>query len=102
MERHGGRLWPTLTAERHAVYEVDLLPEASSSATALPAAARKILEEFLEVLEIQPYAGDFYRPPDSDLRTAVLASGQLLVIWLVLDDQSLVEVVRVMWLGSHE
>jgi hypothetical protein len=54
----------------------------------------------LGLLEIEPYTGDLYRPPDSDLRTAVIADGRLLVIWLVLDDQDQVEVVRIIWSGN--
>ena len=54
----------------------------------------------LGLLEIEPYTGDLYRPPDSDLGTAVIADGGLLVIWLVLDNQDQVEVVRIIWSGN--
>ncbi len=52
------------------------------------------------LLEIEPYTGDLYRPPDSDLRTAVIADGRLLVIWLVLEDRDQVEFVRIIWSGN--
>lgn len=76
------------------------LDEARAVAAALPLETKKILAELLGLLEIEPYTGDLYRPPDSDLRTAVIADGRLLVIWLVLDDQDQVEVVRIIWSGN--
>lgn len=82
------------------MFQVNLLDEAWAAALALPVGPRKILAEFLDLLELEPHTGQLYRPPDSDLRTAAMADGQLLVIWLVLEDQDRVEVVRVMWSGG--
>ena len=82
------------------MFDVHLLDEARAVAAALPLETKKILAELLGLLEIEPYTGDRYRPPDSDLRTAVIADGRLLVIWLVLEDQDQVEVVRIIWSGN--
>jgi len=65
-----------------------------------PSRPRRSSPNFSDYSEIEPYTGDLYRPPDSDLRTAVIADGRLLVIWLVLDDQDQVEVVRIIWSGN--
>jgi hypothetical protein len=81
------------------VFQVNLFDEARAVATALPYDLRKVFDEFLDLLELEPHTGELYRPPDSDLRTAVLAEGRVLVIWLVLDDQARVEVLRVVWSG---
>jgi hypothetical protein len=51
-------------------------------------------------LVIEPNAGRLYRGPGSDLRTIALADGQLLVVWLVLDSQQRVDVLRLLWLGD--
>lgn len=67
-----------------------------------PSAPRKLLAEFLDLLELEPRTGQLHRPPDSDLRTAAMADGRLLVIWLVLEDQDRVEVVRVTWSGGED
>lgn len=82
------------------MFQVNLSDEARSTRAALTTDARKVLEEFLELLEIQPQAGEPYRPPDSDLRTASIADGLLLVIWLFLEDPDRVEVLRVVWLST--
>jgi hypothetical protein len=79
------------------VFEVNLLDEAWATAAALPSGLRKVFDEFLDLLELEPHTGELYLPPDSDLRTAVIAAGRILVVWLVLDGQDRVEVVRVMW-----
>jgi len=82
------------------MFDVHLLDEARAVAAALPLETKKILAELLGLLEIEPYTGDLYRPPDSDLRTAVIADGRLLVIWLVLEDRDQVEFVRIIWSGN--
>lgn len=40
--------------------------------------------------------------PGSDLRTIAVADGELLVVWLVLDAQQRVEVLRLVWLGGSD
>lgn len=92
----GDRRTGRLSANR--VYQVNLFDEVRSTVAAIQSDARKVFEEFVELLEIEPRTGELYRPPDSDLRTAVIADGRLLVVWLVLEDQDRVEVVRVLWL----
>ena len=78
------------------MYQVNLFDEVRATVAAVPADARKAFTEFAELLELEPHTGELYRRPDSDLRTAVIAEGRLLMIWLVLEDQDRVEVVRVM------
>ena len=82
------------------VYEVNLFDEVRDTLRSLPPDVVKAVEEFTDQLGTQPWTGEPYRLPDSDLRTAVVADGRLLIIWLVLDDQNRVEVVRAMWLGD--
>jgi hypothetical protein len=81
-------------------HQVNLFDEVRAVVATLPVDARKVFYELVELLEIQPHAGEPYRPPDSDLRTAVLADGRLLVVWLILDSQDRVEVLRVMHLDG--
>jgi len=82
------------------VYEVNLLHEARDALAGLPADAVKALAELLDLLTIQPYAGRLYGAPGSDLRTITVADGRILTVWLVLEHQQRVEVLRVLWLGD--
>lgn len=42
-----------------------------------------------------------YRGPGSDLRTVALADGRLLLVWLVLEDQRRVEILRIVWVSGR-
>ena len=82
------------------MYQVNLSDEARDTASHLPHHALTALAEFLDLLNLQPYAGRLYRGPGSDLRTITTANGQLLAVWLVLDEPPRVEILRLIWLGQ--
>jgi hypothetical protein len=84
------------------VYEVNLLDEARTTLAGLAPDALKSLAELVDLLAIQPYAGRLYGRPGSDLRTIALADGRILAVWLVLEDQQRVEVLRILWLGDMD
>jgi hypothetical protein len=75
------------------VYEVNLSDEARATAGQLPHHAIKALAELVDLLTVQPYTGRLYRGPGSDLRTISIAGDDLLVVWLVIDSQQLVEIL---------
>jgi hypothetical protein len=81
------------------VYEVNLSDEARDTAGHLPHDALAALAELLDLLSLQPHAGRLYRGPGSDLRTITTANGQLLAVWLVLEEPPRVEILRLIWLG---
>jgi plasmid stabilization system protein ParE len=84
------------------VYEVNLFDEARTTLAGLPPDALKSLAELFDLLAIQPYAGRLYGRPSSDLRTIALADGRILAVWLVLEDQQRVEILRILWLGDTD
>jgi hypothetical protein len=77
------------------LYEVYLSDEARDVVGHLVGDALKSFAELVDLLTLDPHAGLPYREPDSDLRTITIADGHLLVVWLVLDDQQRVELLRV-------
>lgn len=81
------------------MYEVNLSGEARDTVSHLPLGPLKELAEFLDLLSLDPYVGNLYRRSGSDLRTAAVAGDELLVVWLVLESQERVEVLRLVWLG---
>lgn len=82
------------------MYEVNLSDEARTTAGQLPHDAIKAFAELVDVLALQPFIGRLYRGPGSDLRTISVAGGELLVVWLVIDSQQRVEILRLLWLGA--
>jgi plasmid stabilization system protein ParE len=82
------------------VYQGNLLDEVRDAVAELPPDALKGLAELLDLLSIQPHAGRLYGAPGSDLRTIAVADGRVLAVWLVLEDQERVEVLRVLRLGD--
>lgn len=82
------------------MYEVTFSEEARAGAAALPHDALKTLADLVDLLAADPGVGRPYRGPGSDLRTIAVADGELLVVWLVLDAQLRVEVLRLVWLGG--
>jgi hypothetical protein len=83
------------------VYEVNRTDEARAATAALPVDALKALAELVDVLVLDPHVGGPYHEPDSDLRTIMLADGDLLAVWLVLEAQHRVELLRLLWLGAE-
>jgi hypothetical protein len=82
------------------VYEVNLSDEARTTAGQLPHHAIKALAELVDVLALQPFIGPLYRGPGSDLRTVSNAGSELLVVWLVIDSQQRLEILRLVWLRA--
>lgn len=58
--------------------------------------------ELVTLLEVAPWGGDSYdrKRPDANMRTHTFGShGEGLMIYLILDDQRRVVVLRVLWAG---
>jgi len=84
------------------VYEVTFSEEARAGATVLPRDALKALADLIDLLAVDPEVGRPYRGPSRDLRTIVIADGELLAVWLVLETQQRVEVLLLLWLGGPQ
>lgn len=82
------------------MYEVGLSEEARVAAGELPHHALKALAGYIDQLMLQPESGTPL--PRSRKRPGTVArlDGLLLVIWLVLDTQQQVEILRLIWLGD--
>jgi hypothetical protein len=84
------------------VYIVDSDPEALEQVAVLPAPALGSYAEVLAVLGVAPWGGrPFNRQrPDSNLRTHTFGKqGEDVVVYLILDRQRRVVVLRVLWLA---
>jgi hypothetical protein len=85
------------------VYSVEWEQPALDQLAALPAAALPHVAELGAVLEVAPWSGEAYgqQRPDAAMRTEVFGPHGLgLIVYLVLDDQRRVVVLRVLWAGS--
>jgi hypothetical protein len=83
------------------VYRVETDQDALPEVEALPRAALSRYAEVLSLLEIAPWSGDSYNlaRPDGAMRTITFGEDvQGLVVYLVLEDQRRVVVLRVLWL----
>ncbi|MFI6883838.1 hypothetical protein [Streptosporangium canum] len=76
---------------------------AADQVAALPKEVLPALAEVFALLEVQPWAGRSLNPdrnPDAAVRTHPFGgSGLGGVVYLILDDQRLVEVLEIVWLG---
>jgi hypothetical protein len=84
------------------VYSVEWEQPAREQAEALPAGALPSYAELVTLLEIGPWSGEPYNSerPDASIRTHVFGGhAEGLVIYLILDDQRRVVVLRVIWAG---
>jgi len=84
------------------VYRIRNHPEASGQIAALPDEALEAYAQVLGVLELVPWNGMPHNNdnPDGSMRQVVFGlSSQGYVIYLILEDQRLVDVLRVVWLG---
>jgi hypothetical protein len=82
------------------VYSVDIDSEVDEQISALPEAALPSLAELMVLLEIAPWSGNAYnrKRPDANMRTQTFGTDhEGLVIYLVIEDQRRVSVVRVIW-----
>jgi hypothetical protein len=82
------------------VYTVDLDPVAQQQAEALPATAINLFLELRAVLEVDPWSGRPLNPDNPKANILTRAFGGLgLAVYLILDEQRLVYIVRIDWLG---
>jgi glycerate kinase len=82
------------------VYELGIDPEAAGDIGGLPASALALFAEVLSLLEIAPWSGQAYnrRRPDGNMRAVPFGrNGEGIVVYLILEDQLRVAVLRVMW-----
>ena len=84
------------------MYELETDPEAVGDLQGLPASALVPYAEALALLEVTPWSGEAYnrQRPDGNMRVVPFGpSREGLVVYLILEDQRRVAVLRVMWLG---
>lgn len=84
------------------MYELETDPEAVDDLQGLPASALAPYAEVLSLLEVTPWSGRAYnrQKPDGSMRVVPFGpKGEGLVVYLILEDQRRVAVLRVMWLG---
>lgn len=82
------------------MYELEIDPEATGDIGGLPASALARFAEVLSLLEIAPWSGQAYNRgrPDGNMRAVPFgANGEGFVVYLILEDQLRVAVLRVMW-----
>lgn len=83
------------------MYAVETVVEALDQLAALPADALPSYAELMTLLELAPWSGDSYNRerPDATMRARPFGPHhEGLVIYLILDDQRRVVVLRVLWL----
>jgi hypothetical protein len=84
------------------MYSVETETAAVAEVAALPAEASPAYAELMTLLEVAPWSGDPYnvQRPDTNMRTHTFAGdGRGLVIYLVLEADRRVAVLRVLWFG---
>lgn len=84
------------------MYSVEWEQDAVSQLAALPSEALPFFAELVTVLQVEPWSGDAYdrQHADANMRTHAFGKhGEGLVIYLILDDQRRVVVLRVLWAG---
>lgn len=84
------------------MYSVEWERQALAQLAALPFKAFPFFSELVALLEVTPWSGDAYdrQRPDTNMRTCAFGEhGEGLVIYVILDDQRRVVVLRVLWAG---
>lgn len=84
------------------MYSVEWEQHALDQLVALPPRAFKFYAELVALLEVAPWGGDPYdrQRPDANMRTHTFGEhGEGLAVYLILDDQRRVIVLRVLWTG---
>ncbi len=84
------------------MYLVDTDDDVDEQIAALPAAALPSFAELMAMLEISPWSGASYdrERPDANMRTHHFGAGnEGFVVYLVLELERRVSVLRVVWLG---
>ncbi len=83
------------------MYSVETDTAALDQVAELPAEALALYAELLTLLEVAPWSGDAYNRarPDTSMRACTFGHrDQGLVIYLVLEEQRRVVMLRVLWL----
>jgi len=83
------------------VYELETDPEAVGDLQGLPGSALIPYAEVLSLLEVAPWSGQAYnrQRPDGNMRIVPFGpNGEGFVVYLILEDQRRVAVLRVKWL----
>ena len=84
------------------MYSVETEQDALKQVAALPADALASYAEIMALLEVAPWSGDAYNRerPDANMRAHGFGEqGEGLVIYLILEDQRRVIVLRAIWVG---
>jgi hypothetical protein len=84
------------------MYSVETEIDALGEVAALPAEALASYAELMTLLEVAPWSGDSYNSqrPDANMRTHTFGDGAHgLAIYLVLEADRRVVVLRVLWVG---
>lgn len=84
------------------MYVVDIDPDAFGQVEALPVSSLAAFAELRAVLEVAPWSGAAYNRmnPDGAMRTLTFGEESYgLVVYLVLEDQRRVMILRVLWLA---
>lgn len=84
------------------MYSVETDSAALEQIAALPSHALPAYAELMTLLEIAPWSGDSYnrQRPNANMRTHTFADHQQgLAIYLILEQQRRVVVLRVLWIG---
>ena len=80
-------------------YEVQLSPDVQGALESLAARPLRSFADFIDTVRTDPYVGGLYHP-GGDLRIDAIDDGELLVVWLVPDDQRVV-ILRLVWPGDE-
>jgi len=84
------------------VYSVETVADAQDEIAALPAGALASFAELMALLEVAPWSGDAYnrRRPDANMRAHPFGiHDEGLAIYLILESDRRVMLVRVLWIG---
>jgi hypothetical protein len=85
------------------LYSLETEVAAAREVAALPVEALPAYAELMSLLEVAPWSGDPYnlQRPDANMRTHTFASeGRGLVIYLILEPDRRVVILRVLWIGA--
>lgn len=85
------------------MYRVRTYPEAREAIAGLPEVALAGYVEVLEVMKLVPWSGESINKanPGGEVRQVVFGpGGRGMVTYLVLEDQQLVDVLEVQWVGE--
>jgi hypothetical protein len=83
------------------VYRLTTDDRSSAQIDALPAEALASYAEIVGVLQLVPWRGRPYvaAKPDGPMRVLFFGDGRSMVIYLILEDQLRVDILKVTWVG---